>query len=131
MGGWLVLVKSVSSSLPVYLFFPSLRLPQDNINDKWIWKHNYVEEYSLKDVYHILTFTDQLLVDNNSDLIWSKAVPLKVSLFACRTINKRIPTKDIFIRRGVSNSVRFDFAFGRVRERGNDQSSILGVRLLW
>jgi hypothetical protein len=48
-------------------------LLQDNVNDKWIWKHDLVEGYSVKGVYHIIT----------------------------ATINKKILTKDNLIGRGV------------------------------
>jgi len=46
-----------------------------------IWKHDLVG------VYHILMMTDELA----NDIHWK--VPLMVSLFAWRTINKRIHTK--------------------------------------
>jgi len=54
---------------------------KDNVNVKLIWKHDLLEGYSIEDVYHILTTTYQLLIDNHSNLIWSKAMPLKVSFF--------------------------------------------------
>jgi len=35
----------------------------DNVLDKWIWKHNPVEEYTVKGVYHILMPNDTLTID--------------------------------------------------------------------
>lgn len=39
--------------------------------------------------------------DSHLYILWKKVVPLKVSLLAWRTINKRIPTKDNLICHGV------------------------------
>jgi len=72
-----------------------------DINDKWFGKHDLVEEYSVKDVYHIFIGTYRLPNDIYSNVVWSKLVPVKVSLFVWQTINNRIPTKDNLVRRGV------------------------------
>jgi len=80
---------------------------QDNINDKWTWKHDSVEDYTVKGVYRILTAANELPIKMHSKLIWSKPVPFKVSLFAWRTIKNIIPTKGNLRRKEVlpANSI--------------------------
>ena len=79
-------------------------LLHDNINDKWTWKHDSVEDYTVKGV---LMATNELSIKMHLELIWSKLVPLKVTLFAWRTINDIIHTKDNLRRKEVfpANSI--------------------------
>jgi hypothetical protein len=39
----------------------------------------------------------------HNDVIWNKIAPLKVSLFAWRLLNNRLPTKDNLIRRRMTH----------------------------
>lgn len=57
--------------------------------------------YSVKGVYHILIQEEHHVCTSFMKLIWNKATPLKVSLFAWRIMNERISTKDNLVRRKV------------------------------
>ncbi|GAU19884.1 hypothetical protein TSUD_171100 [Trifolium subterraneum] len=65
-----------------------------NVSYKWVWRHDIGNDYSVRDAYTLLTTTDSFEVDDTSDLIWHKQVPVKVSLLAWRLLPNRLPTKD-------------------------------------
>jgi hypothetical protein len=52
-------------------------------------------------VYDLLTTQDQPHLHQNSELIWHKQVPLKVSIFAWRLLRDRLPTKENLAKRGI------------------------------
>jgi len=49
---------------------------QDIVLDKWVWKRDHVEGYSVRGAYQILTLNYQLGNDMYSDVIWNKVVAL-------------------------------------------------------
>ena len=51
--------------------------------------------------FKIFTRIEQSTIDIYNDLIWNKLLPLKASLIAWRSLNKRISTKDNLLRRGL------------------------------
>jgi len=57
--------------------------------------------FIVEGVYNVLTHHQQLGNDLLKDLIWNNVVPLKVSLFVWRVMNKRIPIWDNLLRRGL------------------------------
>lgn len=67
---------------------------QEIVSYKWVKKHDPEDGYSVKGVYHLLTRVDHHNHDHVSKIIWNRVVPLKVSLFASRLLNRRISTKD-------------------------------------
>ncbi|MCH80856.1 70 kDa peptidyl-prolyl isomerase [Trifolium medium] len=76
-------------------------VPQPNISDQWLWRHEVGGGYSMRDAYHLLTTMDPPCVDTTPDLIWHKHVPLKVSVLAWRLLRNRLPTKDNLVRRNI------------------------------
>ncbi|PNY13834.1 cysteine-rich receptor-like protein kinase [Trifolium pratense] len=52
-------------------------------------------------VYHLLTHLVPIMMTAHKDVIWNKVAPLKVSLFAWRLLNNRLPSKDNLTRRGM------------------------------
>jgi hypothetical protein len=59
--------------------------------------------YSVSGAYHLLTHIVPLAVAAHNGVIWNKIAPLKVSLFAWRLLNNRLPTKDNLFRRGMTH----------------------------
>jgi len=57
--------------------------------------------YTVRAVYQQLTTQDEPLEDTVGDLIWHKQVPLKVSIFAWRLLQDRLPNKNHLLRRGL------------------------------
>jgi len=82
-------------------FFVRYYFFQDNVLDKWVWRHDSADGCSTKVTYQILTPIEQLYNNIHSNIIWNKVVPLKMSLCAWKTINQRISTKDNLIQCGV------------------------------
>ncbi|GAU15866.1 hypothetical protein TSUD_40870 [Trifolium subterraneum] len=74
---------------------------QPNFSDKWIWRHDIDNGYSVRDAYALLTSTGYQGADATSNLIWHKQVPVKVSLLAWRLFRNRLPTKDNLATRNV------------------------------
>ncbi|GAU21182.1 hypothetical protein TSUD_10990 [Trifolium subterraneum] len=74
---------------------------QLNISDRWIWRHDIENGYSVMVAYALLTSMDRQGADANSDLIWHKQVPVKVSLLVWRLFRNRLPTKDNLAARHV------------------------------
>ncbi|GAU34577.1 hypothetical protein TSUD_29230 [Trifolium subterraneum] len=69
--------------------------------DKWIWRPDPSIGYSVGNAYHLLTHLVPVALATHNDVIWNKVVPLKVSLFAWRLLNNRLPSKDNLTRRGM------------------------------
>jgi len=57
--------------------------------------------------YDYLISTKSNANSDNSNNVWLKVVPLKISLFAWRLLLNRIPTKDNLIKRGAINNNDF------------------------
>lgn len=62
------------------------------VTDTWFWKLDLSYGYLVKGVYKLLPSDDQQAQAPIIDILWNKVMPLKVSLFAWRLINKRLPT---------------------------------------
>jgi hypothetical protein len=74
---------------------------QHNSTDRWVWRLDPLNGYSVRGVYQMLTSQPVQTSEVLSDLIWHKQVPLKVSIFAWRLLRNRLPTKDNLCVRGV------------------------------
>ena len=61
----------------VMLFFTGNFLLRNNMTDKYIWKHDLHEGYSVEDVYHTVNQNKQQDHAQFTELIWNKAMPLK------------------------------------------------------
>ena len=71
---------------------------QVNIQDSWKWLLDPIHSYSVRGTHRFLTSTDEPMigvVDNN---VWHKLVPSKVSIFAWRLLQNRIPTRSNLVR---------------------------------
>lgn len=64
-----------------------------NISDKWVCLPDIANGYVVRGAYDLLLSCDTSQVDTSLELVWYKQVPLKVSIFACRLIRDRLPTK--------------------------------------
>jgi hypothetical protein len=77
---------------------------QVNSSDKWDWLPDPDTGYSVGGAYHLLTHLYPRETSPHSDLIWNKHVPSKISTFAWRFINDRLPTKlNLFVRGCLRN----------------------------
>jgi hypothetical protein len=56
--------------------------------------------YSVRGVYQLLTSQESFHVESEADLIWHNQVPLKVSIFAWRLLQDKLPTKSNLVSRG-------------------------------
>ena len=74
---------------------------QDNIQDHWRWLLDPVHGYTVKGTYRFLTTTDDRVADVAGIDVWYNLVSSKVSLFAWRLFQDRIPTKANFVHRHV------------------------------
>ncbi|GAU47696.1 hypothetical protein TSUD_190240 [Trifolium subterraneum] len=72
-----------------------------DVMDKWMWRPDPSIGYSVRSAYHLLTHLVPVPMATHNDVIWNKVVPLKVSLFAWRLLNNRLPSKDNLTRRGM------------------------------
>ncbi|GAU16069.1 hypothetical protein TSUD_339400 [Trifolium subterraneum] len=66
-----------------------------------VWQHDIVGGYSVRGAYQVLTTMETLNVDADSDLIWHKQVPLKVSVLAWMLWRNGLPTKDNLAARNI------------------------------
>lgn len=74
---------------------------QDNIAEQWKWRLDISGTYSVRSAYDMLTSDNSNLVNEVSDLIWHKHVPLKVSILAWRLLRNRLPTQANLVARGM------------------------------
>lgn len=66
-------------------------------------KNEQSEIYSVNDTYKLLTQDVSgawINLLDVKDSVWSKVVLLKVSVFACKLLQNRLPTKDNLFKRG-------------------------------
>jgi len=78
---------------------------QDNIQDRWRWLLEPIHGYSVSGAYRFLTTSDTHLPVGVFYEVWHKLVLTKVSLFAWRLLQDRIPTRSNLVRRHVLQSV--------------------------
>ncbi|GAU39392.1 hypothetical protein TSUD_295470 [Trifolium subterraneum] len=71
------------------------------VMDKWMWCPDPSIGYSVRSAYHLLTHLIPVTLAAHNDVIWNKVVPLKLSLFAWRLLNNRLPSKENLNRRGM------------------------------
>ncbi|GKV31180.1 hypothetical protein SLEP1_g39899 [Rubroshorea leprosula] len=62
--------------------------------DQWRWRHNSMGSYATKSAYNELSNDTRQLDLVQYSRIWNKDVPLKVSAFAWKALQNRIPTRD-------------------------------------
>jgi len=74
---------------------------QDNIQDYWRWLLDPIHDYSVCETYCFLTSVDEPVADGENNNVWHKLVPSKVSLFAWRLLQDRIPTRSNLVMRHV------------------------------
>jgi len=74
---------------------------QENVQDQWRWLLDLIHGYSVSGTYRYLTSIEIETADGLLNGVWQKLVPSKVSLFAWRLIQDRIPTRSNLVRRHV------------------------------
>ena len=74
---------------------------QDNIQDSWRWLLDPMHGYSVRGTYRFLTSADESVISGAYNNVWHKLVLSKVSLFAWRLLQDRIPTRSNLMRRHV------------------------------
>ena len=72
---------------------------QVNIQDHWRWLLDPVHGYSACGTYRYLTTFEEQVADGAFIDVWHKLVSIKVSLFAWRLLQGRIPTRANLVRR--------------------------------
>jgi len=73
-----------------------------NVSDIREWIPDPAVGYSVRGVYDLLTIGDASQMDTPLELVWHHQVSLKVSVFAWRLIQDRLPTKANLAIRGVT-----------------------------
>ncbi|GLT57714.1 hypothetical protein SLA2020_385840 [Shorea laevis] len=71
--------------------------------DYWMWNMDSNGKYTVKSAYRMLQSRPIPSRSINYKMIWNKMVPLKVSGFAWKATQNRIPTKDNLAKRGLRN----------------------------
>ncbi|CAJ2678024.1 unnamed protein product [Trifolium pratense] len=74
---------------------------QDHVSDRWQWRTDLDDGYTVRGVYQLLTTQDAVTLDAASGLIWHRQVPLKVSICAWRLLRDRLPTKANLVTRWI------------------------------
>ncbi|CAJ2644534.1 unnamed protein product [Trifolium pratense] len=74
---------------------------QDHVSDRWQWRADLEDGYTVRSAYQLLTTQDAVTLDAASGLIWHRQVPLKVSICAWRLLRDRLPTKANLVTRGI------------------------------
>ncbi|XP_024640546.1 uncharacterized protein [Medicago truncatula] len=72
---------------------------QVHIQDRWRWLLDPVHGYSVGGTYRFLTNSEEQVANDVFIDVWHKLVPTKVSLFAWRLLQDRIPTRENLVRR--------------------------------
>ncbi|XP_045822022.1 uncharacterized protein LOC123914907 [Trifolium pratense] len=73
----------------------------DHVSDRWQWRADLDDGYTVRGAYQLLTTQDAVTLDAVSGLIWHRQVPLKVSICAWRLLRDRLPTKANLVTRGI------------------------------
>jgi hypothetical protein len=74
---------------------------QENIQDHWRWLLDPIHGYSVSGTYRYLTSAAEPMVTSDYNDVWHKLVPAKVSIFAWRLLQDRLPTRVNLVRRLV------------------------------
>ncbi|CAJ2674421.1 unnamed protein product [Trifolium pratense] len=74
---------------------------QDHVSDRWQWRTDLEDGYTVRGAYQFLTTQEAVTLDAASGLIWHRQVPLKVSICAWRLLRDRLPTKANLVTRGI------------------------------
>lgn len=69
--------------------------------DSWRWKHDSKGVYIVRSVYKAFSLERIPRKNLNFKLIWAKNVPLKISAFAWKALQNRIPTKVNLMKWGL------------------------------
>lgn len=80
--------------------------PLKNMADSWCWKLDYTSGFTVKSAYGVLLglrYSDLFdpLFCSACNLIWQCDIPSKVSLFAWRLLQNKLPTRVLLASRGV------------------------------
>jgi hypothetical protein len=70
-------------------------------SDWWQWQPDPDRGYTVRGAYQLLTSQVSASMDGAEKLIWHPQVSLKVSIFACRPLRDRLPTKANLVTRGI------------------------------
>ncbi|KAF1893310.1 hypothetical protein Lal_00001766 [Lupinus albus] len=75
-----------------------------NKSDSWEWRRDKSKQYSVKSAYKLLAHhvQQQSLPSQHLLFLWRSKAPLKVTTFAWRLLQDKIPSKEALSRRGVS-----------------------------
>jgi len=74
---------------------------QGTTSDQWRWRLDNSGSYYAWSVYDMLTTNESTIVDEVSELIRHKHVPLKVFILVWRLLRNRLPTKANLVARGM------------------------------
>lgn len=74
---------------------------QDGVLDRWKWLLDPIKDYSVSDVYHMFTTSDQTSKRVDTSSVWLKHVPLEMSFFVWRLFRNCLPTMDNLTTRGI------------------------------
>ncbi|GAU17848.1 hypothetical protein TSUD_329740 [Trifolium subterraneum] len=76
---------------------------QPNKLYRWHWRSLHSDVFTIKGAYQTLTRAEEEAEPmlNSTELVWNKVVPVKVSVFAWRFMENRIPTRDNLFKRGI------------------------------
>ncbi|CAJ2634878.1 unnamed protein product [Trifolium pratense] len=85
---------------------------QDHVSDRWQWRTDLDDGYTVRGAYQLLTSQDHVTLDAVSGLIWHRQVPLKVSICAWRLLRDRLPTKANLVTRGILSTEAHLCVFG-------------------
>jgi len=70
----------------------------DTVKDSWRWLLDPIHGYSIRGTYRFLTSDNEPTATGATNNVWDKLVPSKVSLFAWRLLQDRIPIKSNLVR---------------------------------
>lgn len=92
---------------------------QVGMSDKWVWRLHSSQRYTVHSAYSCLTAVDNTTNEDFHQLLWLKAVPLKVDIFVWRLFLNRLATKDNLRKRDVleANNVYCAALCGKEEER--------------
>lgn len=74
---------------------------QFGVEDIWVWQLHPFKCYYVSSAYQFLASVNHITPIVNSNILWLKAVPLKVYLLVWHLLLNCIPIKDNFLSRGV------------------------------
>ncbi|GLT48447.1 hypothetical protein SLA2020_220710 [Shorea laevis] len=69
--------------------------------DYCVWKHNPKGKYTVASAYNFINQTQDNGFDTHYRLIWDNNLPMKISAFAWKALQNKIPTKENLQKRGM------------------------------